>query len=435
MSASVPLPDAPSLAWLRKHAKGHLTELRRTNPDARLSDAQFDLATQYGFSSWRALKAHIDSLTVDGQLFEAARHGDANTLAALLDKNPDRLQARAKPYEWSLLHAAAQQGHLMTVDLLLARGLDVNTRERGDNTCAMHWAAAAGHVDLVRRLAEAGGDVIGHGDDHELDVIGWATCWDNGDDRDHRAIADCLVERGARHHIFSAVALGLEDEVRRIVGRDPAALNRRMTRNDDLRMPLHFAVLKNKPDMVSLLIELGADPLALDGSGQPAAMYATSPHVDRAVMEKIRAMFASEVISATRGDRPARAGALDVISLLALADYDAAEHLLRENPNLIALAGALHVMAKRNDLQAVIWLLRRGADPNGRWAHWDAEVTPLHLAASRGHIEIVRRLLAAGADVRVCDSKHDGTPLDWARHFGQPGVVELLEAHGSDNEG
>ena len=112
-----------------------------------------------------------------------------------------------------------------------------------------------------------------------------------------------------------------------------------MTRNDDHRMPLHFAVLKNKPEMVALLIELGADPLALDGSGQPAAMYATSPHVDRAVMEKIRDMFASEVISATRGDRPARAGALDVIALLALADYDAAEHLLRENPNLVNLRG------------------------------------------------------------------------------------------------
>ncbi len=434
MSASLPLPDAPSLAWLRKHAKRHLAELRRTNPNAQLSDAQFDLATLYGFSSWRALKAHIDSLTVDGQLFEAARHGDANTLAALLDKNPDRLQARAKPYEWTLLHAAAHKGHLATVDLLLARGLDVNTREAGDNTCAMHWAAAAGHVHVVRRLAEAGGDVIGHGDDHELDVIGWATCWDNGDDGDHRAIADFLVERGARHHVFSAVALNLWDEVRRIVAADPAALNKRMTRNDDHRMPLHFAVLKTKPEMVSLLINLGADPLALDGSGQPAAIYATSPHVDRPVMEKIREMFASEVISATRGDRPARAGALDVIALLALADYGAAELLLRENPNLVNRAGVLHVMAKRNDLLAVTWLLRRGTDPNSRWAHWDAEVTPLHLASSRGHVEIVRRLLAAGADVRIRDGKHDGTPLDWARHFGQPGVVEILEAHGSANE-
>jgi len=105
-------------------------------------------------------------LAVDGRLFNAARNGDVDTLAALLDKHPEKLHARAKPYEWTLLHLAAR--HLATVDLLLKRGLDVNTREKGDNTCAMHWAAAAGQLDVVRRLADAGGDVIGHGDDHEL---------------------------------------------------------------------------------------------------------------------------------------------------------------------------------------------------------------------------------------------------------------------------
>ena len=70
------LPDAPSLEWLRKEAKRRLEELRRTDPGARLAAAQFDLAKQYGFSSWRALKAHVDSLTVEGRLFEAAREGD-----------------------------------------------------------------------------------------------------------------------------------------------------------------------------------------------------------------------------------------------------------------------------------------------------------------------------------------------------------------------
>src|SRR5881628_3126580 len=186
--ASSSLPDSPSLGWLRKQAKRRLQELRAADPSARLADAQLALARQYGFPSWRALKAHIDSLTVEGRLFEAARTGDVATLASLLDHHPDMLHGRARPYEWTLLHAAAHQGRLAAVDLLLARGLDVNVREKGDNTYAMHWAAAAGHLDVVRRLADAGGDVVGRGDDHALDMIGWATCWDGCDDDAHRAV-------------------------------------------------------------------------------------------------------------------------------------------------------------------------------------------------------------------------------------------------------
>jgi len=63
-SGSSSLPDAPNLDWLRKQAKRTLSSLRKTNSRAKLADAQFELAKQYGFSSWRALKEHIDGLTV-----------------------------------------------------------------------------------------------------------------------------------------------------------------------------------------------------------------------------------------------------------------------------------------------------------------------------------------------------------------------------------
>src|SRR5690349_2140463 len=119
---SLKLPESPNLDWLRKQAKRRLDELRKTNPAARLAEAQFDLAKQYGFSSWRSLKAHIDSLTIDGQLFEAARKGNAEMLTTLLDENPEKLYTREQPYEWTLLHAAAQKGHLPIVGLLLERG-------------------------------------------------------------------------------------------------------------------------------------------------------------------------------------------------------------------------------------------------------------------------------------------------------------------------
>jgi hypothetical protein len=72
------LPDEPSLEWLRKEARRRLEEVRRADPAARLADAQFAVAQEYGFSSWRALKAHVDSLTTDGRLIDAPRSGDVH---------------------------------------------------------------------------------------------------------------------------------------------------------------------------------------------------------------------------------------------------------------------------------------------------------------------------------------------------------------------
>jgi ankyrin repeat protein len=368
----------------------------------------------------------IDPETVDGQLFEAARHGDVATLNALLEKHPERLDARLAPYEWSLLHIAAHQGHLDVVNALLSRGLDPNTRERGDNTYAMHWAAAAGHLEIVRRLADAGGDVIGAGDDHAFEVIGWATCWDGGDDPAHRAIADFLVSRGARHHIFSAIALDLEEEVRRIVASDPSAVSRRLTRNEDHRTPLHFAVQKERPRIVALLLDLGADLLATDASGESAVTYATTPAADLELMRRIRSLTLAEIDSAERGHRPPRARLNDLVAALALGDHATVERLLDVHPELLD-AGALHLMAKRGDNSAVRWLLARGADPSARWAHWDAVLTPLHLAVAQGHADVVRVLLDSGADASVHDTKHDGDVRDWAEHFGQQEIVRLLD--------
>lgn len=407
-SASAPpsLPDAADLDWLRKQAKRRLAELRQAAPDARLAAAQFALARQYGFPSWRALRAHVDARTVEGRLVDAARGGTVERLAALLDEHPDALHARAAPHAWTLLHVAAQHGHLAAVELLLRRGLDVNARERGDHTYAMHWAAAAGHLDVVRRLADAGGDVVGRGDDHALEVIGWATCWHGCDDAAHRAVAELLVRRGARHHIFSAIAVGLADEVRRIVAADPAALARRMSRHENHQLPLHFAVRMNRPAMVELLLALGADPAATDGAGVPAAVYAAAPDVDRRVV-------------ATLAGRPTSRVA-DLFAALVLGDGATAARLVAAERDTIARGGVLHLVAKRGDVPAVRWLLDRGADPNARWSHWDAEVTPLHLAAAQGHADVVRLLLAAGADPRVRDGKHDGDAAGWAEYGRTP---------------
>jgi ankyrin repeat protein len=346
-------------------------------------------------------------MTEGERVFDAVAKDDVAALTALLDERPELLRARHGPYESTLLHAAAKEGCLAIVDLLLARGLDVNSREKGDNTYPMHWAAAAGHVDVVRRLIHAGGDVVGDGDDHELSVIGWASCWEGCDDDAHRAVVDLLVANGARHHIFSAIALRRGDEVRRIVTADPASLTKRMSRN-----------------------EIGADPLAVDAQGQPVAAYAKTVDADRPVMEAIRRQTQAELVSAERGSRASRAGGMDLVAALALGDLALAERLIADKRGVLDAGNALHLMTKRGDIKAVRWLLDRGANPNATATLGQGGITALHLAAWEGRVEIASMLLDAGADPAARDKEHDSDPLGWAEFAGQRDVVHLLRERG-----
>lgn len=156
-------------------------------------------------------------------------------------------------------------------------------------------------------------------------------------------------------------------------------------------------------------------------------MYATLPDIDRPVMEAIRALTASELRSAERGHRPIRGGVMDLVAGLALRDWSTAERLVRDNPELLR-SGALHLATKRQDVAGMKWLLAQGADPNARWTHWDADVTPLHLAAWVGDLEIARLLVEAGADSTIKDTKHDSDGLGWAEFFHRDDIVQVLRA-------
>ena len=90
---------------------------------------------------------------------------------------------------------------------------------RATTAYPLHWAAAARHVEIVRALLDAGGDVHGIGDVHEFDVIGWAAYYHvPGRERgDNPEVISLLLERGARHHIFSAISAGDLNLIRGLV--------------------------------------------------------------------------------------------------------------------------------------------------------------------------------------------------------------------------
>ena len=56
---SRPLPLRANLEWLKKLSKERLQVRRAHNPSARLSEAQLAVAREFGFASWRKLKAHV----------------------------------------------------------------------------------------------------------------------------------------------------------------------------------------------------------------------------------------------------------------------------------------------------------------------------------------------------------------------------------------
>ena len=69
----------------------------------------------------------------------------------------------------------------------------------------------------------------------------------------------------------------------------------------------------------------------------------------------------------------------------------------------------LHLAAQDGDIQEVSQLLRDGYQPN---VFDELGKTPLHYAAERGHLDVMRLLLASGADVNAHDERVIGnTPL------------------------
>src|SRR5678809_1581786 len=102
------LPARPNLDQQKKLAKDLLRAFRAGDPEAAarmraelpdktelsLTDAQYVLAREYGFASWRALRDRIEQQTVSQlppieRLKRAVQSGDATSLRAVLEQYDD----------------------------------------------------------------------------------------------------------------------------------------------------------------------------------------------------------------------------------------------------------------------------------------------------------------------------------------------------------
>ena len=157
----MPLPDRPSLEYLKKLAKDRLQELRGVDRSARLAQAQLAVAREHGFPSWRALRAEVDRrLATPGpdavvRLFAAIRAGEEATVDRLLAAHP--ALANARDEEGSTPLTAAVDAHRAAlIPILLRRGGDPHLVYAHSAHTPLSWAVVIEAYDCARALMEAG---------------------------------------------------------------------------------------------------------------------------------------------------------------------------------------------------------------------------------------------------------------------------------------
>lgn len=431
-----------TLETLRKEAKRWLkalragdeaarNRLRRVHPRApsppALRDVQHGLAIEYGCDSWVALKARAaaagashapESETPLQALLRAASRGDAARVAEVLDSSPAIVNERGLLTGHSGLRTALHFGvhHEPVVRLLLERGADPNVRDEGDNAFPLHFAAESGNFPVIQLLVEHKAETTaGEVDGHELDIIGWATCF--GRNRPDKQIVDYLVAHGATHTILSAVATGEVDIVRQLVAESPGILERRMDRTNLRRTPLHLAVVKRQAAVLSALLDLGASAEAVDAAGlTPLDQAALDGELDLA------------------GILIGRGARIHLPAAVALDRQDDLDRLMREEPEALAPGnrwGTLIIRASERAAGPVIErLIRLGADVD---VHDDQRLsvdeasgyTALHAAAFHGNRAAIEALLAGGARASR-DGKYGGTPAAWAAYARKAECRDLI---------
>jgi len=218
------LPASPNLDWLRKAAKKRFAELRASEPDAKLHQAQLAVANDYGFKSWRALKTHVESVNPPARdrdrVFEAARAGDVDTVRRAFASGfdpatPDR--------DGRTIHQIAKDRRHEAIELLArdVQGGRIRSGAEAEAVQGIASAAQSGDVEALRQQLDARPDLI-----NALAGRGFpkATALHLSALRNQHAAARLLIERGAD-------------------------LNRREF--PDNAAPLHFAAMYADLEMIS----------------------------------------------------------------------------------------------------------------------------------------------------------------------------------------
>ncbi|KAJ5716718.1 hypothetical protein N7493_008629 [Penicillium malachiteum] len=185
------------------------------------------------------------------------------------------------------------------------------------------------------------------------------------------------------------------------------------------RTELGWAVGQGHTEMAELLLRHGAHPDSKNSMGHTALHYACM-HNNRRI---------ARVLLDNGADswRPVHEAIFQssLETLRVILEY---QPLLDVNINGADRGASLHFAVKIRSLEAVKLLLRHGATPDIRMTE---DITPLHMAAAGGWIEVIRVLVEAGSSLNTKDLLLLETPLHKAARNRQSEACRVLIKYGS----
>ncbi|GAI46299.1 unnamed protein product, partial [marine sediment metagenome] len=152
-------------------------------------------------------------------------------------------------WDWTPLHHAAWRGNKDVVELLIAKGADVNTKGSAGYTSLL-YAAQSGHSEIAKLLIAKGADIEAKADMGVAPLM-VAVLYNHND------IAEMLIAKGAEKTIYVASAQGDAESVKAFLKKDPNLISA-LAANTGLSA-LHWAAYQGHLDVIKLLIENGAD--------------------------------------------------------------------------------------------------------------------------------------------------------------------------------
>jgi ankyrin repeat protein/tetratricopeptide (TPR) repeat protein len=389
--------------------------------------------------------------------------------------------------ETSPLLVAAYEGNVKQIEVLIKQGLNVNMAMGGGGITAVYIAAQAGHTGVITALKAAGADVnmpdrrgatpawiaAHEGNAEAIKALKKAGADINIPDASGRTPARIAAENG---HASAIEALGrtiqLIDEAQILSSNVASQTHALHARTEDMSIPTLLQRAENQAIVVDQslmpkLMELwallnsrlytSADMNAPDRDGKrPVHIAAEKGHPE--VITTLHAAGADMNAPDRDGKRPvhiaAEKGHPEAITTLHAAGAD----INQENDEFET---ALYIAAKKGKVEVVQALIEAGADIDrlckkkeqpaisaaAKQGHTkvvsvlieakadihklnDYGRSPIYLAAAKGHLDVIRKLYDADADLN--NEECDRPPVYIAAANGRVNVIQFLHKLGAN---